>query len=137
MICYQLGQETPSKKNNRIFNSKTHRMFPSERYKSWHEYAALMLKRKITECIKDRCYIILVFCHSDNRRRDSDNGVNSIFDMLVDLKALEDDRWQIVRNHHVFNTYEKGNPWCKVFIFKPDEKELYKQYLIELVNLYE
>ena len=137
MICYQLGQETPSKKNNKIFNTKTHRMICSERYRAWQEYAALMLRRKITECISERCYIILVFCHGDNRRRDSDNGVNSIFDMLVDFKGLEDDCWQIVRHHHVFNTFEKGNPWCKCFIFKPDEKELYKQYLIELVNLYE
>ena len=119
MICYQLGQEVPSKKNSKIMNTKTHRMFPSERYRAWHEYAALML------------------CHGDNIRRDSDNGVSSIFDTLVDFKALEDDRWQIVRNHHVFNTYEKSNPWCKIFIFKPDEKELYKQYLIELVNLYD
>ena len=137
MIEYFLESETPSKKNSKVFNTKTHRMFPSAKYRAWHEYAALMLKRFITECIADKCYVILIFCHGDNIRRDSDNGVSSIFDMLVDFKALEDDRWQIVRHHHVFNTYEKGKPWCRVMIYKPEEKEDYKAALIKFIEQYE
>ena len=137
MIEYFLESETPSKKNSKVFNTKTHRMFPSAKYRAWHEYAALMLKRKITECIAEKCYVILIFQHGDNIRRDSDNGVSSIFDMLVDFKALEDDRWQIVRHHHVFNTYEKGKPWCRIMIYKPEEKDDYKAALIKFIEQYE
>lgn len=137
MISYTLLSETPSKKNSRIFNTKTHRMFPSAKYKSWHEYAALAVKPHIEECIMNKCYVVLIFCHGDNIRRDSDNGVNSIFDMLQDFKAIEDDRWQIIRNHHVFNTYEKGNPWCKIFIYKPEEKEAYKDMVLNCIEEFE
>lgn len=133
---YILKAETPSKKNSKIFNTKTKRMICSPRYRAWHEYAALALRPVITQCIKDKCYIVLVFCHGDNIRRDSDNGVSSVFDALVDFKALEDDRWQIVRHHHVFNCYEKGNPWCRILIYQPDEKELYKQCVLDCIDKY-
>lgn len=137
MIYYEIKAETPSKKNSRVFNAKTHKSFPSKKYKEWHEFAALSLRPKIRECITSKGYIILVFNHGDLIRRDSDNGVSSIFDALVDFKALEDDNWQIVRQHCVFNVYEKNNPWCKIYIFKPEEKELYKQYVIECIDKYE
>ena len=137
MIYYELQAETPSKKNSKVFNTKTHRMFPSQRYRNWHEYASLVVRPLIKECVEDKCYVILIFCHGDNIRRDSDNGVSSIFDMLQDFKAIEDDRWQVVRNHHVFNTYEKGNPWCKIFIYRPEEKEEYKQMVLNCIDIYE
>ena len=137
MIEYFLESETPSKKNQRVFNTKTHRCFPSAKYRAWHEYAELALKSKVKKCIEDKCYIILIFCHGDNIRRDSDNGVNSIFDMLQDISAIADDRWQIVRHHHVFNTYEKGKPWCRVIIYRPEEKEDYKAALIKCIEQYE
>lgn len=137
MIEYLLNTKTPSKKNSRVFNSKTHKMFPSKQYRAWHEYAALALRPYIKKCIEDKCYIVLVFCHGDNIRRDSDNGVNSIFDMLQDFNAIKDDRWQIIPHHHVFNTYDKGNAWCKISIYNPEEKERYKSDLIKLIDLYE
>lgn len=137
MIEYLLNAETPAKKNSKIFNTKIHRMFPSKRYQEWHEYAALALRPVIKKCIRDKCYIILTYCHEDRRRRDSDNGVSSIFDSLVDFNALEDDCWQIIPHHHVFNTYEKGNAWCKIQIFEPEEKELYKHCLLECIDKYE
>ena len=137
MIYYELSGETPSKKNSKIFNTKTHRCFPSTKYRTWHDYAELALRPMIKECIENKCYIILVFCHEDNIRRDSDNGVNSIFDMLQDLTAIADDRWQIVRQHCVFNTYEKGNAWCKIYIFKPEEKEDYKRMVLNCIDKYD
>ena len=133
---FELKAETPSKKNSKVFNTKTHKMFPSQRYKAWHEYAALAIRSKIKECVTEKCYVVLIFTHSDNIRRDSDNGVSSIFDALVDFKALSDDRWQVVRQHHVFNTYEKGNPSCKVYIFKEDELEEYKSCVMKYLELY-
>ena len=137
MIYYELKGETPSKKNSKIFNTKTHRCFPSAKYRTWHDYAELALRPMIKECIENKCYIILVFCHGNNIRRDSDNGVNSIFDMLQDLSAITDDRWQIVRQHCVFNTFEKGNAWCKIYIFKPEEVENYKRTVLNCIDEYQ
>lgn len=137
MIFYELNAETPSKKNSKVFNTKTHRMFPSAQYKAWHEYAELVVKPKVKECIQEKCYLIFVFCHGDNIRRDSDNGVNSVFDMLQDFEAIKDDRWQICRTHHVFNTFEKGNPWCQIFIFKPEEKKEYIELVLNCIEKYE
>ena len=137
MIEYILKGSVPAKKNSKIMNTKTHRMFPSKRYQEWHEYAALMLRRKVTECISDKCYVILVFCNDTNRRKDPDNGVSSIFDLLTDIGAWTDDCWQIVRNHHVFNTYDKGNAWCKIYIYQPEEKEDYKRMVLNCIDEYE
>lgn len=136
MIEFILKAETPAKKNSKVFNTKTHKMFPSANYRAWHEYAALTLRRLGTKCIDSKCYVILVFNHGDQRLRDSDNGVSSIFDAMVDFNILKDDCWQIIKNHHVFNSYEKGNPWCKVFIFKEDEVELYKAHVRSCLELY-
>ena len=137
MIEYFLEGSVPSKKNQKIFNTKTHRMFPSKRYQEWHDYAALMLRSKVKECITEKCYVILVFCNDTNRRKDPDNGVSSIFDLLTDIGGWTDDCWQIVRHHHVFNTYEKGKPWCHVMIYKPEEKDDYKAALIRFIEQYE
>lgn len=137
MIEYFLEGSVPSKKNQKIFNTKTHRMFPSKRYQEWHDYAALMLRSKVAECITEKCYVILVFCNDTNRRKDPDNGVSSVFDLLTDIGAWTDDCWQIVRTHHVFNTYEKNKPWCRIMIFNPEEKEDYKAALIKCIEQYE
>ena len=136
MIDFILRAETPAKKNSKIFNTKTHKMFPSANYRAWHEYAALIIKKVLAKRIDSKCYIILVFCHGDMRLRDADNSVSSIFDALVDFEILKNDCWQIIKNHHVFNTYEKGNPWCKVFIFKEDEVESYKAHVRGCLELY-
>ena len=137
MEYFELKAETPAKKNSKIMNTKTHRMFPSKRYQEWHEYAALTLRPVIKKCIEDRCYVVLVFTHPDNIRRDSDNGVSSIFDSLVDFNALKDDCWQILRNHHVFNCYDKGNPRCKIYIFTPEEREDYKKFVVSCIEQFE
>ena len=55
MIEYFLEGSVPAKKNSKIFNTKTHRMFPSKQYQEWHDYAALMLRSKVTECITEKC----------------------------------------------------------------------------------
>lgn len=137
MEYFELKGETPAKKNSKIMNTKTHKMFPSARYQAWHEYAALVLRPKIKKCIENKCYIILVCCHENKIRRDPDNAVSSIFDTLVDFNALIDDSWQIIPHHHVFNTYEKGNAWCKIYIYKPEEKEDYKQMVLNCIDEYD
>lgn len=40
--------------------------------------------------------LYLEFTHGDRVRRDSDNGVSSILDLLVDCGILPDDNWMVV-----------------------------------------
>lgn len=118
---------TPSKKNSKIFNKKTNRMFCSKNYQEWHKAASLFinanLKRKDIDC----CFIVMIFTHGDRRRRDSDNGVNSIFDTLVDVKTLIDDSWQNIPTHTVINFFNEKNPSCEIRIYSLDEVNLYTE----------
>ena len=99
--------ETPSKKNSRI-TLRNGRTIPSKRYTEWHRNAVAELSGQWLEygfgTIEREVRIYLHFFHSDNRRRDSDNGVSSIFDTLQDCGIISDDRWQIIRNFKVENS---------------------------------
>lgn len=107
--------ETPAKKNSRITlrNGKT---IPSRRYQEWHRRAVNELKSQFNRGPLDcDLKINLCFFHSDNRRRDSDNGVSSIFDTLQDAGIITDDRWQIIRTFSVHN-YKASEARCEITI---------------------
>lgn len=107
MIKFVLEGETPAKKNSKVMNTKTHRLFPSIRYQEWHTKAmSEILTQKFNlreEFPMSNVAITLQFYHGDNRRRDSDNGVSSIFDLLVDCGVITDDCWQVIKHHEVIN----------------------------------
>lgn len=116
-----ISGETPSKKNSKIMNTKTHRLFPSQKYKEWHDKAMLQVlfqKSQSKEIFPiTKCKIKLEFYHADNKRRDSDNGTSSIFDLLVDCGILEDDNWQVVNRFEVENKKsEKKCSFVKIAI---------------------
>ena len=117
MIIY-IPLETPSKKNSRVVDRRTGRTFPSKTFTEWHRRAAIWLKTTYDlPCLEKRPYIVYMgFCHGDRRRRDSDNGVSSIFDLLVDLHVLPDDCWEVVRKISVENYYDKGKPGVEISI---------------------
>lgn len=56
------------------------------------------------------------FHHGDNRRRDGDNGLSAIMDLLVDARILKDDCWRIVNEINVTNDCSPGNPWTEIQI---------------------
>jgi len=105
--------ETPAKKNSRI-NTRSGRSFPSKKYTEWHKNASSHIP--FLDTIENPCVINLHFIHGDLRRRDSDNGTSSILDLLVDSKVLKDDNWQIVKELHIKNSYEKNKPRCEIEI---------------------
>ena len=124
MIRFQIFGETPSKKNVNKFNSKTKRVYKGEHYQKWHTDALLQLNGQIcrTEPMPNLIdYPVIVhidFYHGDYVRRDSDNQVSSIMDLLQDAQVLSDDKWQIVRQIHVRNYYEKNDARCLIEITK-------------------
>lgn len=115
--------ETPAKKNSRIVlpNGKN---IPGKNYKLWHSAALSQLERQWQEkgfsTIEREVKINLHFFHKDNRRRDSDNGVSSIFDTLQDAKILADDRWQIVKEFSVKNS-KSDTPRCEIEIMELEQ----------------
>lgn len=125
MIRFQIMGETPSKKNVNKFNAKTKRVYKDAHYEQWHEDAMVqlqsyiglaMLGDEMPKAIDYPVRINLTFIHGDNVRRDSDNQTSSIMDLLQDTKVLSDDRWQIVREIHVKNEYEKNEARCLIEI---------------------
>lgn len=113
--------ETPSKKNSRV-NTRSGRSFPGARYRRWHSDAAAFVAAQARgKRVDGPCEISLVFVHGDLRRRDGDNGVSSVFDLLVDCGVLADDDWKRVRAFSVANRYERGNPRCEIEIREIEE----------------
>ena len=112
--------ETPAKKNSRITlpNRKT---IPSQRYRAWHSAAMFQLedqwKDKGRDTFEREIRVNFHFFHGDNRRRDSDNGVSSVFDTLQDAHIIADDRWQIVKEFSVRNS-KSDEPRCEIEIIE-------------------
>ena len=113
--------ECPSKKNNRVFNTKTKRSFPNQRYKKWHDAVVsqlhlLMLQKQIYAITNCKVKMTVTFVHDTLRRRDSDNQLSSVLDTLVDAGILEDDKWRVIPEKHIYDKYEKGNARCEIEI---------------------
>lgn len=110
MIRFKLEGETPAKKNSKQVFAKGGKVIvtTSQRYKEWYTIATKQIqeqKKLYKDCLPltGNLYVTINFYHADNRRRDSDNGLSSVLDLLVEQGILVDDRWQIVRKLKVTN----------------------------------
>ena len=117
-MIYTISGEVSSKKNENRFNRTTGMVFKSDRFRSWHQSAMLQLmcQDRPSSPIAERVKVSVVFFHGDNRRRDGDNGLSAIMDLLVDAHILADDRWNIVKEISVSNYLDKGNPHTTISI---------------------
>ena len=119
MIRMIIKGETPAKKNSKIW-TRSGKLIPGKKYQEWHKDALKQVEdqKKYMQKLpgEQEVVIRLDFIHGDQRRRDSDNGTSSILDLLVDAGIIADDKWQIVRQLHVSNTYEKNDPMCIICI---------------------
>lgn len=113
--------ECPSKKNSRI-NTRSGRSFPSKRYMAWLDSALAQLMGQIADFRRNGKNLVfergleltVTFYHGDLKRRDSDNQLSSVLDMLVDAQVIPDDNWEILPVKHIFDAYDKGNPRCVI-----------------------
>lgn len=131
MKQFVLHGNIPAKKNSkeiRIIYKKTSKgpkpipqVRSSERYMNWHDMALQELMIQKRGYSTDRAKLIFSFYWGDYIRRDSDNGVSSIFDTLVDAGILTDDNWKVAYRYVVNNDYDKSNPRCEIQIYEPDE----------------
>lgn len=113
--------ETPSKKNSRI-NTRSGRSFPSKRYTEWLNFALFQLVDQIADfrrngkqlAFERGLELTVTFYHGDLKRRDSDNQLSSVLDMLVEAQVIPDDNWEILPVKHIFDSYDKGNARCVI-----------------------
>lgn len=110
VLTFILDGEVPAKKNSRILNTKTRHIFPNKTYRQWHEVALVQIASQWNRIgIAGPCAVYVEFTHGDLRRRDSDNGLSSVLDLIVDAGILPDDKWQVIPEITVKNGYQKGN----------------------------
>ena len=122
MIRFQLIGETPSKKNSKI-RTRSGYMIPSKAHEKWHSDALIQLNSQLCRMgpeapnmIESPVIVYIDFYHGNMVRRDSDNQVSSIMDLLQDAKIIADDRWEIIKQIHVRNFYEKNDARCLIEI---------------------
>jgi Holliday junction resolvase RusA-like endonuclease len=84
----------PSKKNSRI-STRSGRTFPSANFTKWHKDASGQLKEQGAQAWKAN-KVYLYFLMPDDRRCDITNKSESVMDLLVDNKIIQDDCWQVV-----------------------------------------
>lgn len=94
---FTLDGEVPSKKNGRIA-TRSGRNFPNKAYTEWHEAAALQLamQKRPAKPLEKCLDVYMIFYHEDFTRRDTNNQMASVFDLLVDCKILADDCWTVI-----------------------------------------
>ena len=118
MISYTIQGKVSSKKNENKFNRLTGRTYKTERFRSWHSSAMWQMraqprpKSPISHPVK----VSVTFYHGDLRRKDGDNGLSAVMDLLVDAKVLSDDKWIIVRKLEVENVLDRKNPHTDITI---------------------
>ena len=137
--------ETPSKKNSRI-NTRSGRSFPSKRYTEWLNSALAQVIEQTAEAYargstlrfekSSRLSLTVTFYHGDLRRRDSDNQLSSILDMLVDAQVLADDDWTTLPAKFVFDVYDKGNPRCVICLEPIKEEALFSRIVSKILSFF-
>lgn len=104
IYTFFLSGEVVSKKNNNRFNRATGQVYKSKNFCKWHSKAtAELLQQKqqkysgefLHGLAKTTC-ITFEFRHNGKARRDSDNQVTSVLDLLVECGILIDDNIFVV-----------------------------------------
>lgn len=120
-VVFEIAGEVPSKKNSRrlVTSGGRVRSLPSAAHEKWHRGAVLAIRSQnggkplpCRECVRVDC----AFFHGDKRRRDHNNQMASILDLLVDAGVIADDSWDIVGEESCRGEYRKGRAGARIEI---------------------
>ena len=98
MLKLTVKGRVPSKKNSLRRIKRGNRIFTvaSEQHKDWEEAKLWELKFQKIDKVENIKSIEIVFYAPDKRKADSTNKAESIMDLLVKAKVIEDDNWFVV-----------------------------------------
>lgn len=86
----------------------------SPEYKAWRDHAGLLLNRQSVPAFDGPVRIFARLVAPDKRKRDSDNFVKAIFDLLVAHLVIKGDDSSTVRSHYV--EWAEDGPPCTVIV---------------------
>ena len=98
-MILHLTAPIPSKKNSRLVVGRGRGRalnIPSEAYRKWHAQNLRAVQTQAAGEKVERCALTLHIGFADRRRRDLDNALSSVLDLLVDAGVLPDDCWAVV-----------------------------------------
>lgn len=85
---------------NAMYSRARNRVFRSKRYRGWATLAGRELAKQKPPHLKGPVGVRLEFVAPDARKRDADNLVKSVLDLLVAHQVIEEDNRTIVRWAH-------------------------------------
>lgn len=113
----------PSKKNSRVTVRSTGRSFPSAKYQQWHRPAMLnvIAQGAVPDQPLSRVRIKVDLRFPTLQRADLTNKAESVMDLLVDAKVIEDDSWLAVGRLVLTGCLDRENPGATVTITEDGE----------------
>lgn len=81
---------------NALFFNAGHGRQRTKVYNDWRKEAGWEIKRQRIPAISGRVIVDILL--EENKRRDADNAIKGILDLLVDLCVIQSDRSDIVRS---------------------------------------
>lgn len=107
----------PSLKNNKqlFINRKTGKHFitSSQKTKDWNTDALGQLEN-VPPISQYPLAMYITFYMATNHRKDIDNMLGTVLDILVKAKVIEDDRWQLVPRITATAEMDKSNPRVEI-----------------------
>jgi len=92
-------------------------LVPSDNYAAWHEEKMWELKKYRVKTPIKKCKMKVQIAFPDNRRSDLSNKFESLADLLVDAKILEDDDHKLLTGISVDSLgVDKDNPRAIIII---------------------
>jgi len=121
LSTFWIGGIIPAKKNNKqvVRRGKGYDILPSKRHQAWHKKALPLLKAQGIPLHGDPVVISFYIWYPDHVRRDIDNTITTLMDLMVDAGILKDDNASIVQEVHGYlSGYDKDEPGAVVTIGK-------------------
>jgi len=114
--CEIIGIRTPSKKNSRINFSRGGKniSLPSKDYEGWKKVlgVALMSNKMLPKSpLQGPMRAEFMLYWGDLRRHDISNKWESVADALTDLRVIEDDNSEVIKEILMRDTTKKGGPF--------------------------
>jgi len=106
--------------------------FMSKRYKDWGVQCQYQLdnKMKYKEEAFSRCALHIRFYQDSNRRRDMDNQMKSLMDMLQHTDIITDDCWQVCNPIILESRIDNRNPGVSILITSIEDSWEYSHLLL-------